>query len=112
MSISFVFMLLAAAPQNDPLDAARIVYSNCLIDVVNEHLDKDESENSFDTAAKTACESEKAAYRAMIVNTERAMGSNASAAQQYADEEIAMVVNSWSANYNDLKSDKSRPVKE
>ena len=112
MSISLAFTLLFAAAQADPVESARIAYSNCLVDVVNEQLDKDNSRKAFDTAAKAACLAEKTAYNNAIVSAELGMGSNQGDAKEFAAEEVASILMSWGDNYKDLKDQKLRPTKE
>lgn len=112
MSISLALSLLLAAAQGDPLDDARVAYSNCIADIAIENLKNESSLKDFNKAAREGCADEKLAYHNVIMSEELSMSASQSEAKKFADEEIASILTSWSDNYKDLKETNMLPVKE
>lgn len=104
--------LAMAAMVAEPAEDARIAYSNCIIDVVNEHLERKDGKSAFEKAAAGACSNERAAFHAIIVKEEKGYGSSQAEADQYADEEVQGIVDSFVEGYRDYLNSNSRPAKE
>jgi len=86
-------MLLAmAATAADPLDDSRKAFNNCLLTAHNESVKAKTPVRAFRKLAETTCEAEKAAYRNILVRSERGYGSSTSEANVYADEEVQELI--------------------
>ena len=70
MSISLALSLLLSAAQGDPLEEARIAYSNCIADLAIENLESEASLKDFNKAAKEACPDKKRAYHNTVMSEE------------------------------------------
>ncbi|RDV06856.1 hypothetical protein DXH95_05515 [Sphingorhabdus pulchriflava] len=92
MSLALAMALNMAAMKGDALDDARKGFNNCLIAEHNEAVKVKKSAPEFNEAAQKACPAERKAYFDMLVKSERGYGSSQKDAEQYATEEIQMMV--------------------
>ena len=102
-----IAMMLAA---QDPLMATSRAYSDCLMKLTVSSLDEKKSEKEFVAAANDVCASQRDAYRAAVVKSEREFGSSQADAASYADEEVANVLASMKSNYANYSASNTRPV--
>lgn len=82
----------------------------CLNQLTFDMLKEQKTAEEFSEAAKTACESEKANFQAAVVKDERSAGSSASEAKEFADEEVATVLEDMALSYADHVEYKTVPV--
>ena len=108
--MSMFLFILAAAASTTPLDRSREAYELCLNKLTIDMLAEKKTAEEFGEAAKTACESEKANFHAAVVKDERSMGSSAAEASEFADEEVATVLEDMGLLYADHVEYKSTPV--
>ncbi len=112
MHLSLVLALLLASAQDDAFNKARKAYSNCIVDAMTEHLDKDASKAEFEAAAQQKCMAQSNKYKAIVVKSEMELDASKTEAEEYAREEIAAVISAWVDSYMDYKNTKTRPTKE
>lgn len=94
--------LLSMATMNgDAMDTARKVFNNCMIEVHNTAVGAKASPSSFIQTSDAACTTERAAYKAVLVKSERSYGSSQTEAEKFASEEIQMIVDSIVASFNE-----------
>ncbi len=108
----FAIMMALAAPKSDPVSEARKVYSNCLVDVTIESLDKKEDQAAYSAKTGTACPAEKEKFRAAVIAGEKEFGSKQSDAEAMADEEVGILMEKYTSSYGDYAKDNSRPTKQ
>ena len=95
-------MALSMAAQNgDPVNTARKTFNNCMIEIHNKGVTDKASPSEFVKAAEVACEAERAGYRSMLVKAERGYGSSQKDAEQFATEEVQMIVDGIVAAFNE-----------
>lgn len=104
--------LVMAAMQGDPVESARIGYSNCLVQYTNASLDEKMANGLFAKEAAKACPDEKAAFTSAMTQSEMQFGSDAADAKAYAEEEVKAMVDSFTTQFNDFKSSNARMVEQ
>ncbi|MEZ5708917.1 MAG: hypothetical protein R3E02_05960 [Blastomonas sp.] len=87
-------------------------YSNCLVEVTNADLDKELSGVDHAKALQDSCPDEKQAYWDSTVRDEMGFGSSRAEAEQFATDEVAAMIETYNAQYGDLKSRNVRLVKK
>ena len=108
----FSIMLAMAAPKADPVAEARKVYSNCLVDITNESLDKKDDQAAYTAKVETACPAEQTKFSDLVIASERSFGSNQSDAADMAKEEISSLQEKYTSSYGDFAKDNTRPTKQ
>lgn len=94
-------MLSMAAMKSDPMDNARKAFNNCMIATHNKAIDDKTPPNSFTKMADESCVTERAAYREILIKSERSYGSNQNDAEKFANEEVQMIVDSIVTSFNE-----------
>ncbi len=94
-------MLTMAAMKGDPLDDARKAFNNCMIETHNTAVGEKQSPSAFIKTSETACPTQRTAYHAILVKSERSYGSNAKDAEQYANEEVQSLIDSVVSAFNE-----------
>lgn len=94
-------MLSMAAMKGDPIDNARKAFNNCMIEVHNVAVAEKSAPNAFIKISDEACPTERAAYKAILVKSERSYGSSQAEAEKFAAEEIQMLVDSIVTSFNE-----------
>jgi len=94
-------LLSMAAMKGDPMDNARKAFNNCMIEVHNVAITQKSAPNAFTKTSDEACPTERAAYKAILVKSERAYGSSQADAEKFAAEEIQMLVDSVVTSFNE-----------
>lgn len=98
-------LLSMAAMKGDALDNARKAFNNCMIEVHNVAVTEKSTPSAFIKTSDTACPTERAAYRELLVKSERSYGSSLADAEKFAAEEIQMLVDSVVSNFNENAKD-------
>ena len=94
-------MLSMAAMKGDPMDNARKAFNNCMIEVHNVAVTEKSAPSAFIRTTDTACPTERAAYKDILVKSERSYGSSLAEAEKFAAEEIQMLVDSVVTSFNE-----------
>lgn len=94
-------MLSMAAMKGDPLNDARKAYNNCMIEVHNVAVGEKTSPSSFVKTTETACMPQRTTYHSMMVKAERSYGSSQKEAEQFASEEVQMLIDSIVSAFNE-----------
>ena len=94
-------LLSMAAMKGDALDNARKAYNNCMIEVHNVAVTEKASPSAFIQTSDAACPTERAAYKARLVKSERSYGSSQAEAEKFAAEEIQMLIDSVVTSFNE-----------
>lgn len=94
-------LLSMATMKGDAMDTARKAFNNCMIEVHNTAVGEKASPSDFVKTTDAACPTERAAYREILVKTERTYGSNQADAEKFAAEEIQMMVDSIVESFNE-----------
>lgn len=94
-------MLSMAAMKADPMDNARKAFNNCMIETHNKAVSEKASPSDFLKTAEGACMTERAAYRDVLIKSERSYGSSQKDAEQFATEEVQMIVDSVVSSFNE-----------
>jgi len=94
-------LLSMAAMKGDALDNARKAYNNCMIEVHNVAVTEKASPSAFIQTSDAACPTERAAYKAILVKSERSYGSSQAEAEKFAAEEIQMLIDSVVTSFNE-----------
>lgn len=105
----FLFILAAAASAN-PLADTRDSYEKCLTVLTRDMLKERKTLEEFNDAAKTACEPEKQAFHAAVTKDERSAGSSAAEAKEFADEEVAYILEDMGELYAEFVAENTIPV--
>jgi hypothetical protein len=108
----FALTLALATQKADPVAEARKVYSNCLVDVTVESLDKKEDQSVFNAKTETACAPERAKFRDVVIAGEKSFGSNQSDAETTAKDEVDSLLEKYTSSYGDFMKDNTRPTKQ
>jgi hypothetical protein len=90
-----------AAMKGDAMDNARKAYNNCMIEVHNVAVTEKASPSAFIKTSDAACPTERAAYKAILVKSERSYGSSQAEAEKFAAEEIQMLIDSVVTSFNE-----------
>ena len=90
-----------AAMKGDAMDNARKAYNNCMIEVHNVAVAEKASPSAFIQTSDAACPTERAAYKAILVKSERSYGSSQAEAEKFAAEEIQMLIDSVVTSFNE-----------
>ena len=94
-------LLSMAAMKGDAMDNARKAYNNCMIEVHNVAVTEKASPSAFIQTSDAACPTERAAYKAILVKSERSYGSSQAEAEKFAAEEIQMLIDSVVTSFNE-----------
>jgi len=94
-------MLSMASMKGDVLDNARKAFNNCMIETHNNGVKEKMSPSDFVKTADAACPTQRAAYKEILVRSERSYGSNAADAEKFASEEVQMIVDSVVSAFNE-----------
>ena len=94
-------MLSMAAQKADPMNNARKALNNCMVEVHNKAIDEKASPSDFLKTAEAACPTERTTYRDIMIKTERGYGSSVKDAEQFAGEEVQMMVDSMVSTFNE-----------
>lgn len=108
--MSIMLFIMAAAASATSLQGSREAYENCLMQLSIDMLKEKKTTDEFAAASKTACEAEKTSYRAAVVKDERSVGSSMADANEFADEEVATLLNDMGMLYEDHVLYKTTPV--
>jgi hypothetical protein len=101
MTLVAATMLSMAAMKGDPLDNARKAFNNCMIELHNKSVGEKVSPSDFLKAAEGGCATEKATYRDMMVKAERGYGSSQKDAENFANEEVQMMIDGIVSAFNE-----------
>ena len=94
-------MLRMATMKADAMDNARNAFNNCMIETHNKVIAEKMSPSSFTKAADEACVPERTAYRDILIKSERTYGSSQKDAENFANEEVQMIVDSVVSSFNE-----------
>lgn len=94
-------MLSMATMKADAMDNARKAFNNCMIETHNKGIAEKMSPSSFTKAADEACVPERTAYRDILIKSERTYGSSQKDAENFANEEVQMIVDSVVSSFNE-----------
>jgi hypothetical protein len=94
-------LLSMAAMKGDAMDTARKAFNNCMIEVHNTAVKDKATPSAFINTSDTACPTERAAYKEILIKSERSYGSSQADAEKFASEEIQMMVDSVVASFNE-----------
>jgi hypothetical protein len=94
-------LLSMAAMKGDAVDNARKAFNNCMIEVHNIAVSEKLTPTAFIKTSDTACPTERAAYKAILVKAERSYGSSLADAEKFAAEEIQILVDSVVTSFNE-----------
>jgi hypothetical protein len=94
-------LLSMAAMKGDAVDNARKAFNNCMIEVHNVAVSEKAAPSAFIKTSDTACPTERAAYKEILVKAERSYGSSLADAEKFAAEEIQMLVDSVVTSFNE-----------
>lgn len=94
-------LLSMATMKGDAMDTARKAFNNCMIGVHNTAVSEKASPSSFIKTSDSACPTERAAYKEILVKTERGYGSSQSESEKFASEEIQMIVDGVVSSFNE-----------
>jgi hypothetical protein len=86
--ITFIVALALAAPNPKTIDAPRHAYAACIKSFESNQLKAKVDPAAYETAVKTACPSEAAAFTAALVNYDVAMGTKRAAAVSNAARDL------------------------
>lgn len=101
MSLVAATMLSMAAMKADPMNDARKAFNNCMIEVHNKAVGEKVSPSDFLKTAESACTNERTAYHSMMVKAERSYGSSQKDAEQFANEEVQMMIDGIVSSFNE-----------
>ena len=101
ISLVAATLLSMAAMKGDAMDNARKAYNNCMIEVHNVAVAEKASPSAFIKTTDAACPTERAAYKAILVKSERSYGSSQAEAEKFAAEEIQMLIDSVVTSFNE-----------
>lgn len=99
---SILLAAMAPAPTGN-VDTTRAAFTKCLRGFVKTSLEAKMPEGEFEISLKSACETERAAFRGAVVAANRAGGDSAADAADNAD----MQVDDYHANFTDKYKDYS-----
>lgn len=94
-------MLSMAMVKADAQDNARKAYNNCMIELHNKAVGDKASPSDFVKTAESGCQTERTAYHGIMVRSERSYGSSQKDAEQFANEEVQMMVDSIVSSFNE-----------
>ena len=94
-------LLSMAAMKGDAMDTARKAFNNCMIEAHNTAVTEKASPSAFIKTSDAACPTERAAYKEILVKSERSYGSSQADAEKFASEEIQMIVDSVVSSFNE-----------
>ena len=101
ISLVAATLLSMAAMKGDPMDNARKAFNNCMIETHNTAVGEKASPSDFIKTSDAACPTERAAYKEVLVKSERSYGSTVADAEKFAAEEIQMIVDSIVTSFNE-----------
>lgn len=101
LTIVAATMLSMAAMKADPMNDARKAFNNCMIETHNKAVGEKITPSDFLKAAEAACMPERTAYHNMMVKAERGYGSSAKDAEQFASEEVQMMIDGIVSSFNE-----------
>lgn len=104
MSMALAMALNMAAMKGDAMDTARKGFNNCLIREHNEAVKVKKSASEFNDLIQKACPTERQAYFDMLVRSEKSFGSKQADAEQYANEEIQMMIDGTTSAFGENAS--------
>lgn len=94
-------LLSMAAMKGDAMDNARKALNNCMIEVHNIAVTEKSAPSAFIKTTDAACPTERAAYKDILVKSERFYGSSLADAEKFAAEEIQMLIDSVVTSFNE-----------
>ena len=94
-------LLSMAAMKGDAMDNGRKAFNNCMIETHNAAVMEKASPSAFIKISDAACPTQRAAYKEILVKSERSYGSSQADADKFASEEIQMIVDSIVASFNE-----------
>jgi hypothetical protein len=101
ISLVAATLLSMAAMKGDPMDNARKAFNNCMIETHNTAVGEKASPSDFIKTSDAACPTERAAYKEILIKSERSYGSSMADAEKFAAEEIQMIVDSIVTSFNE-----------
>ena len=101
ISLVAATLLSMAAMKGDAMDNARKAFNNCMIETHNTAVGEKATPSDFIKTSDVACPTERAAYKEILVKSERSYGASAADADKFASEEIQMIVDSVVASFNE-----------
>jgi hypothetical protein len=101
LKTGLVILLAMVAGKADLMNMARKAFNNCLVEVHNSGVKAKTPAAEFNKSAQDACPTERAAYKDIIAKGERAFGSSAKDADEYASGEVQSVIDSFTEAYGD-----------
>ena len=101
ISLIAATLLSMAAMKGDAMDNARKAFNNCMIETHNTAVGEKATPSDFIKTSDAACPTERAAYKEILVKSERAYGASAADADKFASEEIQMIVDSVVTSFNE-----------
>ena len=108
MAATLAMAAMNMATMGDAMDNARKAFNNCLVEEHNSAVEAKKSGAEFNEQVAAACTAQRKAYHDLIVKQERSMGSKQAEAEQYANEELQVVVDSITAAFGENVSSGAR----
>lgn len=94
-------LLTMVTMKGDALDDARKAFNNCMMETHNTAVGEKQSPGAFVKAAEAACTPQRSTYHAILLKAERGYGSSQKDAEQFANEEVQMMVDSIVSAFNE-----------
>ncbi|APG62682.1 hypothetical protein LPB140_07635 [Sphingorhabdus lutea] len=112
-NIIILAALLASTPAfADKMDDSRAAYAKCLTEFHNEQIDAGSSVRSFNQSVVEACAEQKAAFTKMVVASEKGFGSSTSEAEAYAGEEVQIMIDAITTQFQANIEEKTKIIQE
>jgi hypothetical protein len=109
MMMTVMAMALAmVAAKADPQDDARKALNNCFVEEHNKAVEEKKSGAAFNEQLADACTEKRKAFFDIVVKNERSYGSKQADAEQYANDEIQMIVDSITSAFSENVSNGAR----
>lgn len=94
-------MLSMATMRGDAMDNARKAFNNCMIETHNIAVKEKMSPSDFIKTTDAACPTQRAAYKEILIRSERSYGGSQADAEKFASEEVQMIVDSVVSSFNE-----------
>ena len=104
MNLALAMALNMAAMKGDAMDTARKGFNNCLIREHNEAVKVKKTGAEFNELIQKACPTERQTYFDLLVKSEKSFGSKQADAEQYANEEIQMMIDGTTSAFGENAS--------
>lgn len=109
---SVAAMLVMASSPAEDFELSHATYSDCIEENLVSHINNNADENEYNNSLSKVCQTEQKEYFTAVVKYQRSEGATEAEANEYAEEEIQMILDDSTSSYAERVENGTQPENE